>query len=116
VLWLYPEKVTGAQVTGTRAEESISAQQILLIGISLMGLYILIYGIVDLFKVESLLALQRQRALTSNFSLEFYEGQAIVDRITYLIQIVLGFFMVLGRNSLSRIILKVRYAGVTKTD
>jgi len=112
VLWLYPEKVTGAEVTRAKSEEAVSAGAILMIGITLLGLYVFIYGVVGLFRIEALQMAQSKMAENMDLPNEVIGSQAIANRVTYAVQIILGLCLILGRNGLSRILLKAKYGGL----
>ncbi len=111
-LWLHPEKVTGAQVAGSRGTEPLTAGQILTVGITLLGLYAFIYGLVDLFSAEADYALQRYMAATANLPDEVMRKQVLVSRVTYGVQIAVGVCLIMGRDGLSRLFLKAKYGGV----
>jgi hypothetical protein len=112
ILWLYPEKVTGAQVISAKSEEAVSAGAILMVGITLLGLYVFVYGVVDLFHVEALQMARSNKATVMNLPNEVTDSQAIASRVTYAAQIVLGLCLILGRNGLARLLLKAKYGGL----
>ena len=112
ILWMHPEKVTGAQITTAKSEEAMSAGATLMIGITLLGLYVFVYGVVDLFQIEASQILRSQVAANLDLPNEAVDRQAIADRIMYLVQIVLGLALILGRNGLSRLLMKAKYGGL----
>lgn len=118
ILWLYPEKVTGAQIINTKPEEAVSASAILMIGITLLGLYVFVYGVVDLFRVEALQMVQSNMAADMDLPNEAMSSQAIANRITYAVKILLGLCLILGRSGLTRMLLKAKYGGlaVSRTE
>jgi hypothetical protein len=115
VLWLHPEKVTGAQVINTKSDEALSASAILMIGITLLGLYVVVYGIVDLFYVEAMRIAQSRATDEMNLPNEAMNAQAIASRVTNIVKIVLGVCLILGRNGLTRLFLKAKYGGLAIT-
>ena len=115
ILWIHPEKVTGAQQTDGKQEGSISAEQILMIGVSLLGVYLAIYGVVDLFRIEANQVLQQQLVEQSNWPNEAHSRAIIIERVGYGIQIAVGTLLILGRSGLSRLLLKAKYGGLPKT-
>lgn len=112
ILWAHPEKVTGAQITTAKSEDAVNAGVILMIGITLLGLYVFVYGVVDLFQIEASQMLRSQVAANLGLPNEAVDRQAIADRIMYLVQIALGLALILGRNGLSRLLMKARYGGL----
>lgn len=112
ILWLHPEKVTGAEIVSAKSEEPVSASAILMIGITLLGLYVFVYGVVDLFYFESI----RYAQLRANGAMDLPDvaltTQTIASRVTNLVKIVLGVCLILGRNGLTRLFLKAKYGGL----
>ena len=113
ILWLHPEKVTGAQRQSPRDEMPMNAGQIMMIGITLLGLYVLVYGLVDLFQIETTQLMQRQMAAANNLPNEVLEQHVIISRVTYGVQIVLGICLMFGRRGLTTLFQKAKYGGVT---
>jgi hypothetical protein len=116
ILWLYPEKVAGAQVVGEGPEEALTASAIMMIGISLLGLYVAIYGVVDLVYFETLKIAQAKMAVDMDLPNEALGMQAIARRATYAVKILLGVCLILGRNGLTRLLLKAKYGGLAITS
>jgi len=115
ILWLHPEKVTGAQIVSTKSEEALSASAILMIGITLLGLYVFVYGVVDLFSSEAMRIAQSRVTDEMNLPNEAMNAQATADRVTNVAKIVLGVCLILGRNGLTRLFLKAKYGGLAIT-
>ncbi len=110
-LWSHPEKLIGAQPSNAQAAEPISASQLLTVGISLLGLFALVYGIVDMFRIETAQFLLHRFAQNANLPNEAVSFAVIVSRATYAVQIIVGLALVLARNGLSDLLLRVKYAG-----
>jgi hypothetical protein len=116
VLWLHPEKVTGAQIVSAKADEAVSASAILMIGITLLGLYVFVYGVVDLFYIEAVRIAQSRATDEMNLPNDVMHAQAFAGRITNVVKIVLGVCLILGRNGLTRLFLKAKYGGLAVTQ
>lgn len=112
LLWQYPEKITGAEVTEPHSSGPIRAEQLLLIGVSLLGMYLLVYGLLDLLRVESLETARLRIAAETGLPAAVSEPQLRVDRIIYGVQMLLGGAMVIGRRRMSELLLKAKYAAV----
>ena len=115
VLWIHPEKVTGAQASVGKSDGPISAQQILMIGVSLLGLYLIVYGVVDLFRIEANQVLQQQLAGDAGeagMQDEVQRRAMIISRFGYGIQLAMGVLLILGRSGLSRLLLKAKYGAL----
>ena len=112
VMWQHPEKVIGAQMVPAKSEGPISAIQILMIGISLLGLYSLVYGIVDLLRIEAEQMSLAHFASSMNLPNEAADTRTITNRVAYGAQIAIGLCLILGRNGLSWLLVKAKYGGI----
>ena len=112
VLWIHPEKVTGAQASVGKSDGPISAQQILMIGVSLLGLYLIVYGVVDLFRIEANHVLQQQLAGDAGMQDDVQRRAMVISRFGYGIQLAMGVFLILGRSGISRLLLKAKYGAL----
>ena len=73
----------------------------MLIGVSLLGLYFLVWGVVTLARVEaSLVAMEQVDSATR-----------MAQRAPYVVQILVAIPMLLGRKQLAELLLKIKYAG-----
>ena len=115
ILWLHPEKVTGAQIVSAKSEEALSASAILMIGITLLGLYVVVYGVVDLFHFEAMQYVQSKATDEMNLPNEAMNAQAVASRVANFVKILLGVCLILGRNGLTRLFLKAKYGGLAVT-
>ena len=112
LLWQHPEKVTGAQVVDPKLHGPVSADQLLMIGVTLFGMYLLVYGALDLVRVESLVAAREQAAIVAGLPSERSEPQVRASRLIYAAQILIGTCMVIGRRRMSDLLLKAKYGAV----
>jgi hypothetical protein len=80
---------------------SLNAEEIMVIGISLLGLYLLISGIISLARVELALTGQETLDARARFS----------QRIQYMAEVAISIPLLLGRNRLSKLLMKAKYAG-----
>jgi len=79
----------------------LNAEEVMVIGVSLLGLYLLIFGIISLARVEL--------ALTG---LETLDARArMSQRIQYIVEIAISVPLLLGRKRLSKLLMKAKYAG-----
>jgi len=112
VMWRHPEKVIGPQLAPAKPDSVVSAVQLLMIGISLLGLYSLVYGLVDLLRIEAEQMSLAQFAASMNLPNEAADTRTIGSRIAYSAQIALGVCLILGRNGLSWLLVKAKYGGI----
>lgn len=80
---------------------SITAEEIMIIGVSLLGLYLLIFGIISLAQVEL--------ALTELETLDVRAKTS--QRIQYIAEIAISVPLLLGRNRLAQLLMKAKFAG-----
>ncbi len=98
-LWRNSEFVIPEDMVHDRS--TATASEIMLIGVSLLGLYLLVWGLISLVRIESVFA-----------------GPAPVDaaarmsqRLSHVAEIVVAVVLLLGRRRLSALLLRARYAG-----
>ena len=80
---------------------SATASEIMLIGVSLLGLYLLVWGLISLVRVESAFAGSGHVDSAAKMS----------QRLSHLAEIVTAVLLLFGRRRLSTLLLKVKYAG-----
>ena len=112
MLWQYPEKVSGAQAPSTTDEGPLTASQVLVIGITLLGLYLFVYGILDLLRVESSEVIVHRLADQSGVPASGATPELVVERLIYGAQIIIGMLMVVGRRRMSHLLFKAKYGAV----
>ena len=114
VLWLFPATVTG-QTSTTRMNNdgsAVSAQQLLLVGFSLLGAYAIIFGTVKLLYYEALQMHRNAYAASLGIDNPEIVAGTFASRLTNVTQVVFGLVLALGRRGLSRAMMKIKYGGV----
>jgi hypothetical protein len=86
-------------------EFSITPTQLMFIGVSLLGLYFLVWGVVTLARVEASLAASEQ----------IDSAIKMAQRAPYFVQILVAIPMLLGRKRLAELLLKIKYAGTGRS-
>lgn len=86
-------------------EFSITQAQLMFVGVSLLGLYFLVWGIVTLVRVESSLAAMEQ----------IDSATKMAQRAPYLAQILVAIPMLLGRKGIAELLLKIKYSGTGRS-
>jgi hypothetical protein len=113
VLWKYADRIARVKDAASDAEVSVSIGQDELIeaGILLVGVYAVSFGLIVAVNVES---------MDWNYRLSVEDGEPYIDdiinrnwsrRLAYLAQILLGIYLVLGRQSILRLVKKARKLG-----
>lgn len=114
VLWRFPATVTGALYDQfeSPSDNGTLGQNALLIGVSLIGLYTLVFGVIDLVYFEAHRYAELQLAKDANFPEYPILPQTLAGRVTNIVQVILGGILIYGRNGISVFLRQVRTAGV----
>ena len=113
-LWLFPAKVLRNGSNGHASDYSsgITADQLLVVGILLLGLYATAFGVIDLIYFEA----QRfaEYRYVEAYELDRHDPSpaTTAGRVTNIAQIIFGLILIFGRRGMSRLLYKIRYAGV----
>ena len=113
VIWFGAEKLAQFESTDDSkpGDLSLSASDLFAVGVTLIGVYAVFFGIVSAFRIESMAAIERfsraeEQQFSSTVSYTYWAARA-----GYLPQIFIGVLLILGRRRLSRILFKIRYGG-----
>ena len=114
LLWSFPATVArfGPDDEFPGASPDALNRNILLAGVSLLGLYALIFGIVELVRVESAFAAQSLMNDAIGADSSYANQMTISARLTYGVQIVLGLVLMVGRSTVTRWLHKAKYGGL----
>ena len=112
VLWKFPNLVIGsfAPLNQETPGKAITADELLLIGVSLLGLYTLVFGIIDLLFFEAIRFGERAMARAADYEIPL-TPQTISGRITNVVQILFGVGLLAGRHGIASFIRRARTAG-----
>jgi hypothetical protein len=113
-LWRFPATVVGLLYHGDDegSKRSNDAGRALLIGISLIGVYTLAFGVIDLVYFEAHRFAEYRLAEDANFPDYPILPQTVAGRVTNIVQIVIGIALIYGRNGIATFLRQVRTAGV----
>lgn len=113
-LWKFPATITGALYDKAEnpGEGDAVSQSALTIGVTLIGLYTLVFGIIDLVYFEAHRYAELQLAKDANFPEYPILPQTVAGRMTNIVQVVLGGILIYGRNGISVLLRQVRTAGI----
>ena len=106
-LWFFPATIIGP-VSMEKDEDSTEPDWVA-VAVTLVGLYTLIFGVIDLLYYESFRIVERD--LVDPDRLGFYEPSpdSVAGRITNIVQIAIGFFLLAGKRGIARLIRAARY-------
>ncbi len=112
-IWIYAERISRLSAGVSEAEEShgMRPADLIMVGSILIGLYAVLFGIVDGFAAEA--GFLAEPDLGDNVPVRWTtdSAQRLARRIPYIVQVALGLFLILGRERIARLLLKARYAG-----
>lgn len=103
--WLWKNADTVVPANNGADEPSIDLSQGMLLGVSLIGLWLLVWGLVSLVRIE--VGLATHEGIDDDLRL--------VERAPYLAQIIISLLLVIARERAVSILLWARYAGRNKT-
>lgn len=109
-LWLFPAPITNTVIKDDLKEISHNdfLQGLEKIGIRLLGLFLLFYGLSDL--VWNILSYrQAVEAISANFNI-YGKGNYTATFIVTGIEIIMSIILIVGSNTISNFIRKIRYA------
>jgi hypothetical protein len=113
-LWRFPRSIVGSLYSGNdkALESSEDTGHILLVGISLLGVYTLVFGIIDLVFFEAHRFAEYRLSDYADYLDYPILPQTVAGRITNIVQIVVGIVLIYGRNGIATFLRQVRKAGV----
>ncbi len=113
-LWFFPETLLST-VHESDSEWSQSEKithSLLSVGLFLIGVYITVYGVLNLLNYEVLRLAENAVAQAKIYEPVGNFPAVNAGRLTNAVQIIFGFALLAGRRGLSRLFYKVRYGGV----
>ena len=108
-LWFFPATLVGD--VSSEGEHPASEIGLIVVGVTLVGLYVLVVGIIDLAYWEALRIIEKQYA---DPVYNTYEPSIsmTVGRVTCVLQIAIGIGLLLGKRGIARLLKGARKAGV----
>lgn len=112
VLWFFPATLLGKQASdATTAPPLDDAAGAILVGVSLVGLYALVFGVIDLFYYESIRWAEFNYANQLGYEQYSPSGGTVATRYTCILQIIIGLALLFGRRGLSAALASARGRG-----
>jgi len=110
VFWKFPNTVVGSLTASTDGETSqgITPNELLLIGVSLLGLYTLVFGLVDLVHTETMSVTFVRHLQMMNMPETTLSPDADAQRYAGLARIIIGFVMIAGRHKIAGMLYRPR--------
>ena len=101
-LWFFPATIIGRVSDDTSVLGS--SVDVVLLSVSLIGLYVLVFGVIDLAYFESFRIAEQEALDPSRLGIYKPSPNIIAGRVTNIIQVVIGVVLLVGRRRITRII------------
>ena len=113
-LWKFPATITGTLYEKAESPNDSEArnQKALFLGVTLIGLYTLVFGVIDLVYFEAHRFAELQLAKDANFPEYPILPQTVAGRMTNIVQVILGGILIYGRNGISVVLRQIRSGGI----
>lgn len=113
-LWRFPNLIVSSLAPGQADTDGPinPPQDYLLIGVALIGLYALVFGVIDLAYFEGYRFAERELAELTDFPDRPVSPQVVAGRVANVVQIVFGAVLIAGRHVIARLIRGLRGAGL----
>ena len=110
LLWFFPATIVGIEPLDVqeRRDEPARATYGILVGVTLVGLYTLVFGIIDLFHYEAVRVAEASYLGIEGTGTYEPTPDTAAGRYTNILQVLLGIILLLGRNGIARALAKVR--------
>jgi hypothetical protein len=113
-LWVFADRISSLSdpFEVTESPKPLSGLDIVRIGTTLIGVYVLVMGITTGANVEVLNLVRPDLGSEYQSTIDEQTARTIGSRASYFVQILLGLALIIGRERLSIMLVKVKYAGV----
>jgi len=118
LLWFFPATIVGITPLDVqeRQDEPARATYGILVGVTLVGLYTLVFGIIDLFYYEAVRVAEASYLGIEGAGTYEPTPDTAAGRYTNILQVLLGISLLLGRNGIARALAKVRGRSTTHSS
>lgn len=113
-LWVFADRISSVadQVETEEPQQPLAGVDLVRIGTALIGIYVLVLGVISAANVEVATLARPDLDDSYQTMLDEHDARMIGLRISYLVQIVIGLALVFGRERISEMFAKAKYAGV----
>lgn len=101
-LWVFPATIIGP-VSGD-GNDAASGPDWVLLSVTLIGLYVLVFGVIDLGYYESFRVAEQEAFDPDHLGIYTPSPETIAGRITNIIQIVIGLILLAGKRRIAQLI------------
>ena len=101
-LWFFPATIIGS--VSSESDDAASGPDWALLSVTLIGLYVLVFGVIDLAYYESFRIAEQEALDPDRIGIYSPSPDTIAGRITNIIQIVIGLILLIGKRGFARLI------------
>ena len=104
--WKFPSTVVGSLEAGTNkgVGQAVTPGELMLIGVSLIGLYTLVFGVIDLVHAETLRVTFLRHLRMMNQSEMNISFEADAERYAGLARVLIGIVLIAGRHKIAGVL------------
>ena len=106
-LWFFPATIIGP--VSASADDDSTEPDWVVISVTLIALYVLIFGIIDLVFYESFRIAEREYLDPDGRGIYTPSPESVAGRITNMLQIAIGLLLLAGKRGIARLIRAARY-------
>ena len=111
LLWFYPATTIGLSNAESAVPSTPRPEPLVLVGVTLIGLYALVFGAIDLFYYEAVRAAEAAYSGGDAYGTFRPSPDTVAGRYTNIFQVIIGVSLLLGRRGLAKLFSAVRYSG-----
>ncbi len=101
-LWFFPATIIGP--ASDNSNDGASGPDWALLSVTLIGLYVLVFGLIDLVYYESFRVAEQQAFDPDGLGIYEPSPDTTAGRITNMVQIVIGLILLAGKRGIARLI------------
>jgi len=101
-LWFFPATIIGP--VSNDSNDAESGPDWVLLSVTLIGLYVLVFGVIDLAYYESFRVAEQKALDPDQLGIYSPSPDTIAGRITNIIQIMIGMILLIGKRQIARLI------------
>lgn len=113
-LWIFAERISNVSDKSKVIESSapLNGSELIRIGTTLIGICFLVMGITTAAGIEARSLLAPDLGSEFQSRIDAQVASTMASRVSYTVEILLGLALVLGRDRLSTMLVRVKHAGV----
>ena len=113
-LWIFADRISNVadQAETKQSQQPLAGVDLVRIGTALIGMYVVILGIISAANIEVATLARPDPAEGLQTMLGEHDARMTGLRVSYFLQIAIGLALVFGRERISEMLAKAKYAGV----